>query len=119
MPVLGNLQDAGYKIALVTDGRLSGASGKVPAAIHVSPEALDGGGIAKIQDGDIVTVDCHTGGLQVAMQNHGDATRPLRPELYHYHTGVGRELFAAFRQTVTEANRGATTIPVPTPHLYC
>ncbi len=118
MPVLGNLQDAGYKIALVTDGRLSGASGKVPAAIHVSPEALDGGAIAKIQTGDVILLDVESGALSMQTLGHDLSTRPMRPSLKDYQTGVGRELFAGFRQMVTPANRGATTIPVPDPHCY-
>ena len=74
-PVLGVLQDRGFKVALVTDGRMSGASGKVPAAIHLSPEALDGGAIARIEEGDMITLNCETGELRLEVD---DATLAAR-----------------------------------------
>lgn len=109
MPPLGVLQDKGYKVALVTDGRLSGASGKVPAAIHVTPEAADGGTIGKIRDGDIIRVDGTNGVLTVLVDPATWAARPqVQADLSANHTGVGRELFAAFRHMVSTADTGAS-----------
>ncbi len=108
MPPLGVLQDRGFKVALVTDGRLSGASGKVPAAIHVTPEAVDGGGIARVVDGDIVRVDGLAGTLDVLVPAEEWAARaPVVVDLAPSHTGTGRELFAMFRANVGPADRGA------------
>jgi phosphogluconate dehydratase len=109
MPPLGVLQDKGYKIALVTDGRLSGASGKVPAAIHVTPEAQAGGPIGKLRDGDIIRVDGTNGHLTVLVDPAEWAARPqATADLSSYHTNVGRELFAAFRNAVSPAETGAS-----------
>ena len=108
MPPLGVVQDRGFKVALVTDGRLSGASGKVPAAIHVTPEAIDGGGIARVIDGDIVRVDALAGTLDVLVPAEEWAARaPAVADLASSHTGTGRELFALFRANVGPADRGA------------
>ncbi|MHA3916022.1 phosphogluconate dehydratase [Halovulum sp. GXIMD14793] len=108
-PILAVLQDKGLKVALVTDGRMSGASGKVPSAIHVSPEALDGGPLAKLRDGDIVRVDAVKGTLDVLDEAALD--RPIvEVDLSHYHTGLGRELFGQFRATVGSAETGACAI---------
>ena len=113
MPPLGVLQDRGFKVALVTDGRLSGASGKVPAAIHVTPEAVDGGPIAKIRDGDIVRVDAVRGKLEVIIDEDEWAARPLATaDLSAMHEGVGRELFAPFRAAVGLADAGASIFAV-------
>ncbi len=106
MPPLGVLQDKGFKIALVTDGRLSGASGKVPAAIHVTPEALDGGPIARVQDGDVVRVDAVNSTLTVLTDL--SARAPATADLTSAHVGTGRELFAGFRQLVGGAAQGAS-----------
>ena len=107
-PCLGVLQDRGFKVALVTDGRMSGASGKVPAAIHVTPEAVDGGGIAKVRDGDMVRLDAAGGRLEVLVDAaEWDAREPATADLASYHTGLGRELFAAFRAGVGAADEGA------------
>lgn len=108
-PVLGVLQDRGLKVALLTDGRMSGASGKVPAAIHVTPEAVDGGPISKIRDGDVIRLDADAGTLSYIGDEHEflsrtPATEDLRPE----HVGMGRELFAGFRQLVGPADKGAS-----------
>ena len=107
IPPLGVLQDKGYKVALVTDGRLSGASGKVPAAIHLTPEAADGGLLAKIHDGDRITLDANTNTLSL---DNADAIakRPpaTMPDDHAY--GCGRELFANFRSQVTPAANGAS-----------
>ncbi len=109
MPPLGVLQDRGFKIALVTDGRMSGASGKVPSAIHVTPEAADGGPIAKLRDGDIVRVDGTAGRLSVLVDPDEWAARePEMADLTSYHSGTGRELFAAFRGAVSRADAGAS-----------
>ena len=108
-PALGVLQDRGYRVALVTDGRMSGASGKVPAAIHVTPEALDGGPIAKIRDGDIVRVDAGTGRLEVLVDEQEFARREVEPvDLSFRQHGMGRELFAAFRRIAGRADEGAS-----------
>jgi len=108
-PVLAVLQDRGHKVALVTDGRMSGASGKVPSAIHVAPEALDGGLIGKLQNGDLVRVDAVEGSLQVLTE--GVEARALRtPDLSANSHGVGRELFEMFRQTAGPATAGAGVV---------
>ncbi|WP_029351810.1 phosphogluconate dehydratase [Bosea sp. 117] len=113
MPPLGVLQDRGNKVALVTDGRLSGASGKVPAAIHVTPEAADGGPIALIREGDIVRVDAVAGTLTVKVDPAEWAARsPVTADLSASHAGVGRELFGAFRAAVGTADSGATIFAV-------
>ncbi|MDQ0998197.1 phosphogluconate dehydratase [Phyllobacterium ifriqiyense] len=108
-PALGVLQDRGHMVALVTDGRMSGASGKVPAAIHVTPEALDGGIIGKIRDGDIVRLDAEIGTLDVL---EDPAVLAARPEpvvdISHNSYGMGRELFASFRNVVGRADAGAS-----------
>ncbi|WP_119309200.1 phosphogluconate dehydratase [Cohaesibacter haloalkalitolerans] len=106
-PLLGILQERGLKVALVTDGRMSGASGKVPAAIHVCPEALDGGPIAKLRDGDVVRVDAAAGKLEIL-----DPTvlerEAVSADLSAQHVGMGRELFATFRASVSSVETGAT-----------
>ena len=108
-PVLANLQAKGLKVALVTDGRMSGASGKVLSAIHVCPEALDGGPIARIQDGDIIRVDARDGVLEVITP--GALDRPVTTaDLSGNEYGQGRELFANFRRTVGAADTGASSI---------
>lgn len=113
MPPLGVLQDRGHKVALVTDGRLSGASGKVPAAIHVTPEAADGGAIALIRNGDMIRLDAVKGELKVMVDPEVWAERALTPaNLAPSHVGVGRELFAAFRAAVGTADTGASIFAV-------
>ncbi|WP_430511734.1 phosphogluconate dehydratase [Pannonibacter phragmitetus] len=107
-PALGILQDKGLKVALVTDGRMSGASGKVPAAIHVTPEACDGGPIARIQDGDVIRVDAVKGTLEVLVDAAELNARPLATyDLSANQTGTGRDLFAPFRALVGTADTGA------------
>src|SRR5688572_2373940 len=109
MPPLGVLQDRGARVALVTDGRMSGASGKVPAAIHVTPEAADGGAISKIRNGDIIRVDAETGTLAiVGEEREFHARTPATEDLRREHFGMGRELFAGFRAMVGAADRGAS-----------
>ena len=110
-PMLSILQGRGHKVALVTDGRMSGASGKVPAAIHVVPEALDGGPIAYLQDGDLLRVDTVKGQLEIltpGVLDRPPATADLRANQH----GVGRDLFGAFRQTVGSADTGASIFGV-------
>jgi len=108
-PILAVLQDRGHKVALVTDGRMSGASGKVPSAIHVAPEALDGGLIAKLQDGDILRIDATKGLLEVLTD--GVADRPAAaPDLAANSHGIGRELFELFRQNAGPASTGAGVV---------
>ncbi|MAZ83296.1 MAG: phosphogluconate dehydratase [Hoeflea sp.] len=107
-PPLGVLQDRGQKIALVTDGRMSGASGKVPAAIHVTPEALDGGPISKVREGDMVRVDARSGTLEVLVDAaEFDAREPAEADISEYETGMGRELFGRFRALAATADQGA------------
>ncbi|PUE28330.1 phosphogluconate dehydratase [Limnohabitans sp. JirII-29] len=110
-PVLGVLQDKGYKVALVTDGRMSGASGKVPAAIHVSPEAVDGGAIAKVRDGDMITLDCDAQILQLEVSDAELAARVApTPDLSANQRGTGRDLFALFRDHAAHAEDGASPL---------
>jgi phosphogluconate dehydratase len=113
MPPLGVLQDRGQRVALVTDGRMSGASGKVPAAIHVTPEAADGGAIAKICNGDMIRLDAGAGRLEVLIDAAEWASRlPVTADLYANGFGVGRELFMPFRGQVNRADEGATIFRV-------
>ena len=116
-PALANLQDAGRHVALVTDGRMSGASGKVPAAIHVSPEILAGGPLGLVRDGDIIRLDATAGTLEALVPADVWAARtPAAADLTPNHVGMGRELFAMFRSTISEAEKGATTFPLPSPN---
>ncbi|TXH98444.1 MAG: phosphogluconate dehydratase [Pseudomonas sp.] len=106
-PLLGVLQERGHQVALVTDGRMSGASGKVPAAIHVCPEAFDGGPLARVRDGDVIRVDGRTGELQVLVDEAEFAARsPALPPLPE--TGCARELFAFMRAGFSPAEQGAS-----------
>jgi phosphogluconate dehydratase len=112
-PPLAVLQGKGFRVALVTDGRMSGASGKVPAAIHVSPEAAAGGPLAKVRDGDIIRLDANAETLQVLVSDAEWAARPLdtMPEALRVANGIGlgRELFANFRRNALAAEEGACT----------
>jgi len=108
-PTLAVLQDRGLKVALVTDGRMSGASGKVPSAIHVCPEAADQGPIAMIRDGDIIRLDATTGTIEVKGVDLSTRT-PATADLSGNGTGVGRELFEVFRQNVGHAASGAGVV---------
>ncbi|WP_010483382.1 phosphogluconate dehydratase [Pseudomonas sp. S9] len=107
-PFLGVLQDRGFKVALVTDGRMSGASGKIPAAIHVCPEAYDGGPLARVRDGDIIRVNGHTGELQVLVEDKALATRELASPSIASGEGCGRELFTFMRHSFSTAEQGAS-----------
>ncbi|MGB3503561.1 MAG: phosphogluconate dehydratase [Mesorhizobium sp.] len=107
--VLGILQDRGFKVALVTDGRMSGASGKVPSAIHVTPEALDGGPIGRIVDGDMIRLDGEAGTLELVVSQAELASRPnATADLSANDFGMGRELFGAFRAIAGRADQGAS-----------
>jgi phosphogluconate dehydratase len=111
IPALGVLQDRGHRVALVTDGRMSGASGKVPAAIHCTPEAAAGGPLARVRDGDVVRVDAESGRLEVDVDL--GRREPWIPEAVG--SGTGRELFAAFRERVGRPDQGASVFAAPTP----
>lgn len=105
-PILGILQDRGFKVALVTDGRMSGASGKIPAAIHLSPEALDNGPISKLRDHDIIELDANSGTLRVIGEEFLD--RDPAAAIDSSSRGMGRELFSGFRALVGSAEEGAS-----------
>ncbi len=110
-PSLSVLQKRGFHVALVTDGRMSGASGTVPAAIHLSPESVAGGPIARLRDGDVVRVDGIDGVLEAlvpAADWNAREPAPLSPAIERTH-GVGRELFSTFRARATDAESGART----------
>jgi phosphogluconate dehydratase len=110
-PPLGVLQDKGFKVALVTDGRMSGASGKVPAAIHLCPEALDGGLIAKIKTGDMINLDGITGELTLLVDEQELAARELATfQVNGNHQGMGRELFGFMRRNLSSAETGACSL---------
>src|SRR6202007_2282879 len=115
-PPLAVLQGKGHRVALVTDGRMSGASGKVPAAIHVSPEILAGGQLGLVRDGDIIRVCAKTGTLEALVESSVWHSRSLATaDLTPNGVGMGRELFAMFRNSVCEAEKGATTFGLPSP----
>jgi phosphogluconate dehydratase len=114
-PVLGILQDQGFHVALVTDGRMSGASGKIPAAIHITPEALDGGLLAKVQTGDLITLDCDAQTLTLHVDDATLAQRQVTPpDLSGNQRGSGRDLFALMRTHAASAEEGAS----PLLHLH-
>ena len=113
-PALGSLQDAGRRVALVTDGRMSGASGKVPSAIHVSPEILAGGPLGRVRDGDVIRVDGDAGVLQALVEAAEWDARTIAPaDRSGNEVGMGRELFAMFRHVVSTAEEGAATFGLP------
>lgn len=110
-PPLGVLQDKGFKVALVTDGRMSGASGKVPAAIHLCPEALDGGLIAKVQTGDMMLLDGESGDLALLVDEQELANRETALfKKNAHHEGMGRELFGFMRRNLSSADTGACSL---------
>jgi phosphogluconate dehydratase len=109
-PLLASLQDRGQKVALVTDGRMSGASGKVLAAIHVTPEALEPGPLARIRDGDVIRVDAGRGVLEALVPPQALAARDAAACPADSQAGTGRELFALMRRTVSSADRGASFV---------
>ncbi len=107
-PALGVLQDRGHRVAVVTDGRMSGASGKVPAALHVTPEAARGGPLGRVRDGDVIRLDTRAGTLAVLVEADEFDAREETPAPAPATFGTGRELFAAFRDAVGPAERGAS-----------
>ncbi|GAA4863333.1 phosphogluconate dehydratase [Saccharopolyspora rosea] len=107
-PALGVLMDRGHQVALVTDGRMSGASGKIPAAIQLTPEASAGGPLARVRDGDVVRLDAERGTLELLVPADELATREPAPAAPAAQFGTGRELFGAFRRSVGRADRGAS-----------
>ncbi|NII12146.1 phosphogluconate dehydratase [Oleiagrimonas sp. C23AA] len=108
-PTLGVLQGRGHRVALVTDGRMSGASGKIPAAIHVSPEAIDGGPLAKVRNGDMIRLDVTAGTLEALVDDaEWNAREMVKADLTHHHHGMGRELFALMRNAVGTGDTGAS-----------
>jgi phosphogluconate dehydratase len=110
-PSLASLQSKGFHVALVTDGRMSGASGSVPAAIHVTPECLNGGPLGKVRDGDVIRLDCHAGVLQAKVAEDAWARRELAGlEHANNEHGCGRELFASLRRAAGDAESGALSL---------
>jgi len=107
-PFLGSLQDRGFKVALVTDGRMSGASGKVPAAIHLVPEAANGGLLGKIKDGDLIRLNAITGEVSFVGDTAELEARPMAPQPEAGQRGCGRELFAVNRNNISDAEQGAS-----------
>ena len=113
-PALGILQDKGRHVALVTDGRMSGASGKVPAAIHVTPEVLAGGPLGRVRSGDLIRLDADAGTLEALVNSAVWAQREVETvNLAGNQTGMGRELFSVFRATVSAAEEGGTSFGLP------
>ena len=114
LPSMGVLQDRGFKVAIITDGRMSGASGKVASAIHLCPEAKDGGVISKIIDGDIISLDCNNGTLKVDVEESVLTNRLEKIDgLKNSTFGFGRELFALMRKSVNSAEEGACSFELP------
>ena len=110
-PPLGVLQDRGFKVALITDGRMSGASGKVPSAIHMCPECIDGGPLAKVVDGDLIHLNTQTGEVNVLVdQAEFDARLAIGNRARNHHVGMGRELFGTFRANASSAETGASNL---------
>ncbi len=112
-PSLSSLQNKGFNVALVTDGRMSGASGTVPAAIHVTPECLNGGPLRHVRDGDIIHLDSHHGILEARVPaDEWQARHSETPDLSHNTYGMGRELFSSFRQVARDAEAGASSFGI-------
>lgn len=117
IPPLAVLQDRGFKVALVTDGRMSGASGKIPAAIHVTPEGVAGGSIARIRNGDIIVLDAPNGRLDIEISDEQWSARvPAERTTTTHHHGTGRDLFEVFRQNADGAEQGAASFRLPDFH---
>jgi phosphogluconate dehydratase len=113
MPPLGVLQEKGFKVGIITDGRMSGASGKVPSAIHCSPEAHEGGMLAKVKTGDMIRFDAHKGEIRLLVDQEELASRQIElPNLSENRYGFGRELFSAVRQNVGTAEEGASIFDI-------
>jgi phosphogluconate dehydratase len=116
-PLLGLLQNQGRRVALVTDGRLSGASGKIPAAIHITPEAAAGGPLARLREGDMILLDAEAGVLEAQVDAEEWKLRTLAPDTARPSHDLGRNLFALNRAQVSPADQGAVSISCgpPTP----
>jgi phosphogluconate dehydratase len=112
-PALSALQAKGHKVALVTDGRMSGASGSVPAAIHVSPETHCGGPLGKLREGDVVRLDSNAGSLEALVNEEVWAQRAVESAPSHSQFGMGRELFALFRAHAASAEEGGGVCAPP------
>jgi len=113
MPPLGVLQEKGFKVAIITDGRMSGASGKVPSAIHFSPEALDGGMLAKVRTGDMIRFDATKGEVSLLVEKEELESRSITPpDLSANRHGFGRELFVSIRQSIGAAEEGASLFDI-------
>ncbi|TXL20259.1 phosphogluconate dehydratase [Methylococcaceae bacterium HT5] len=118
-PLLGLLQDKGFKVAIVTDGRMSGASGKVPSAIHMCPECEDGGPLAKVRTGDVINLNTQTGEVNALVDAAEFKARKAEPNsAQDHHWGMGREMFGAFRVGASSAETGATNL-FDEDNLYC
>jgi phosphogluconate dehydratase len=115
-PLLGLLQNQGRRVALVTDGRLSGASGKIPAAIHLTPEAARGGPLAKLREGDMIRLDAENGVLEALVPAEEWNARELAPNTSPAALDMGRNLFAVSRDVVTPADQGALSISCGPPY---
>jgi phosphogluconate dehydratase len=109
MPLMGALQDRGFHVALATDGRMSGASGKVLAAIHITPEAAEGGPISKVRNGDVLRIDGESGALDVVSPADWRERAPAQLDLVGNSRGLGRELFSLFRANACSAERGGSS----------
>jgi phosphogluconate dehydratase len=110
-PPLGVLQDKGFKVALVTDGRMSGASGKVPSVIHLCPECEMGGPLAKVQNGDMISLNLQTGNINVMVDDvEFNARTPVPNSAKNHHYGMGREMFGRFRLNASTAETGASNL---------
>jgi phosphogluconate dehydratase len=112
-PALNSLQSRGFMVALVTDGRMSGASGSVPAAIHLSPEVLCGGPLGRLRDGDVVRLDSHAGTLDALVPESAWNARPHEQPPPRAQHGVGRELFGGFRGLASSAEHGGSVLLAP------
>ena len=112
-PILGALHDKGFRVAMVTDGRLSGASGKTPAAIHMHPEALAGGDIAKIQNGDIICLDPKAGTVSVVSDEDWQARKPASAPKTNNHSALGMNMFAPMRAVADDSEAGASILGLP------
>ena len=114
MPPLGVLQDKGFKVAIITDGRMSGASGKVASAIHLYPEAIEGGIISKVEDGDLIEMDIKNGTLNILLEDdilEKRVAKNINLEKNRY--GLGVELFSTIRANISSSETGATIFKLP------
>lgn len=110
-PPMGVLQDKGYKVALITDGRMSGASGKVPSVIHLCPECEMGGPLAKVHEGDIISLNLQSGDINVLVdEDEFNARVPIPNSAQNHHMGMGREMFGHFRLGASTAETGASNL---------